>query len=355
MVFYVLIGLYFVFHVFFFFFSSRRRHTRSKRDWSSDVCSSDLLVILAPIHLQTASRVALRACNSNIMTDVAIGEPAFRASAESAVVCSLRDAAAIRIEGDEAREFLQNQLSSDVAALPAGRSHWSSYNSAKGRVIATMRLWCDNGGFGAIVASDLAASTAKRLSMFVLRAKARISDQSAARAVLGVAGPQAVPVLARVLGVPPDVDAAMAIERAGATVVGLGDGRFVVVCDAAEVGRLRADIVKRATPADENVWHWLSINAGIPTITAATTDQFVPQMLNWDALDGISFQKGCYPGQEIVARMRYLGRLKERLYGFRAAAESQPEPGVRLYSPTFGATPCGTVINAAAAPGGGHA
>jgi folate-binding protein YgfZ len=91
----------------------------------------------------------------------------------------------------------------------------------------------------------------------------------------------------------------------------------------------------------------------VPLITATTTDQFVPQMLNWDALGGISFQKGCYPGQEIVARMRYLGRLKERLYEFHVAAESEPRPGMRLHGSAFGATPCGTVIDAARAPDGG--
>jgi len=289
------------------------------------------------------------------MIDIAIRESAFRAAAESAVVCTVRGLSAIRIDGDDAAQFLQNQLSSDVAALAAGTSHWSSYNSAKGRVIATLRLWCDNSGFGALVASDLAASTAKRLSMFVLRAKARISDQSAVRAMLGVAGPQAADVLAAVVGVSPALDAAIAIDHADATVVGLGDGRFLIVCDAADVDALRADIAKRAAAADENVWHWLSINGGIPTITAATTDQFVPQMLNWDALGGISFQKGCYPGQEIIARMRYLGRLKERLYGFHAGTDDPPDAGARIYSPAFGETPCGTIINAAPAPNGGHA
>ena len=90
-------------------------------------------------------------------------------------------------------------------------------------------------------------------------------------------------------------------------------------------------------------------------VTAATSDQFVPQMLNWDALQGISFQKGCYPGQEIVARMRYLGRLKERLYRFHVTAPSEPKPGERIYSEAFGPTPCGTVVNAAPAPDDGYA
>ena len=222
-------------------------------------------------------------------------------------------------------------------------------------MLASLRLWRDPDtrsadGFGALIASDLAASTVKRLSMFVLRAKARVSDQSGTHAAIGVGGPRAAEVIATSFGVSPSRDGAIA--DGDATVVGLGGERFIIVAPAARAAALRGDIVKVAFPADVSLWRWLSITAGVPLITAMTADQFVPQMLNWDALGGINFQKGCYPGQEIVARMRYLGRLKERLYGFHVAAESEPQPGMRLYGSAFGATPCGTVINAARAPDG---
>ena len=172
-------------------------------------------------------------------------------------------------------------------------------------------------------------------------------------AVIGIGGPRAADVIAATFDISPSSDGASAIADGDATVVGLGDGRFVIVSAASRAAAVRAHIAKVAVPADESVWRWLSIRAGVPLVTAATSDQFVPQMLNWDVLGGVSFQKGCYPGQEIVARMRYLGRLKERLHGFHVATDSEPPPGTRLYGPAFGATPCGTVINAAPAPDGG--
>ena len=106
------------------------------------------------------------------------------------------------------------------------------------------------------------------------------------------------------------------------------------------------------TRAGFAVWQWLTIRAGIPVITAATSDLFVPQAANWDALGGISFQKGCYTGQEIVARTQYLGRLKERSL-LAHLDGAPPAPGERSYSATFGDQSCGTVVNAAASPDGG--
>ena len=107
-----------------------------------------------------------------------------------------------------------------------------------------------------------------------------------------------------------------------------------------------------ARPAGFPVWQWLTIRAGVPIITPATTDRLVPQMANWDALAGVSFRKGCYTGQEIVARTQYLGRLKERT--FLAHVDGPPPgSGEKLYSTTFGDQSCGTVLNAAVAPGGG--
>ncbi len=113
-------------------------------------------------------------------------------------------------------------------------------------------------------------------------------------------------------------------------------------------GRLFAQC--REIPADH--WDWLGIRAGVPVITSATADLFVPQMANWDLIGGVNFHKGCYPGQEIVARMQYLGRLKERLHAFHAPG-APPAPATRIYSGVFGEQSCGTVVNAAPAPTGG--
>ena len=107
-----------------------------------------------------------------------------------------------------------------------------------------------------------------------------------------------------------------------------------------------------AQPVERTHWDWSGIAAGVPTIAAATQDLFIPQAANWDLVGGVNFRKGCYPGQEIVARMQYLGKLKERLFRLHHAGDP-PQPGTTLYSAVFGDQACGTVVNAAPAPTGG--
>ena len=289
------------------------------------------------------------------MTDPPTRDLGFRAAQRSAVVSDATGLAVLRIEGEDAAAFLQGQLSNDVAALAVDAAQWSSYNSPKGRMLANLRLWRDCEGFGALISADLVAAIRKRLSMFVLRARVRVDDLSSTHAVLGVGGPDAATAVTKRFAISPIPDGVATSTQAPATIVGLDERRFVLVTDAARASALHTDLAEVATPVADDVWRWLAIDAGVPVVSAATSDQFVPQMLNWDALGGISFQKGCYPGQEIVARMRYLGRLKERLYGFRVAAPREPSPGARVYRAASGETPCGTVVNAAPSPDGGHA
>jgi folate-binding protein YgfZ len=279
---------------------------------------------------------------------------AFAALNDATVVCSLAHLGSLCFDGPEAAVFLHGQLSSDVQALQAGAAQWSSYNSPKGRVLANLLVWRapGDGGFEALLAADLAAAVARRLAMFVLRAKVSVRDVATERVRIGLAGPGAKSTLRAVLGAAPD--AHCALEHDGVTLLGLRDGRVILAVAAERASALQEALAAHGTVADEDVWRWTRIAAGIPLITASTTDRFVPQALNWEVLGGVSFQKGCYPGQEIVARMQYLGRLKERLFAFRLAA-SPPAAGTRLYAASFGDQPCGTVIEAAPHPDGGAA
>ena len=276
------------------------------------------------------------------------------------VVCPAGDLGVLWFDGSDAEAFLQGQLSSDVAAIAAGASQRSSYNSPAGRMLASLRLWRDpdvatGHTFGALIAADLAAPIAKRLAMFVLRSRIDVANATAAHAVLGVAGPQAVEAIAGAFGATPIANGVATIAGGTARLIRLPDDRFLVVAIAEAEGAIRRALGPQVVEGDAKLWRWWSIRAGEPLVTAATSDRFVPQMLNWDALDGISFQKGCYPGQEIVARTRYLGRLKERLYGFHLDRPAAPEAGTRIFSPAFGDQPCGTVVNAVEAPEGGVA
>jgi folate-binding protein YgfZ len=273
--------------------------------------------------------------------------PAGTPLARTAVVDEL---AVLRFDGADAATFLHGQLSSDVAALPAGALQRSSYNSAKGRMLANLVLARPAGddGFHAVLAADLAAPIARRLAMFVLRAKVKVADLAGERTLVGVVGPAAAAAVAAAFtGVGPGA----AVAHGDLVLLALPDGRVLIDAPAAARESTLARLAPHAARGDDSDWRRAGIEAGVPLVTAATSDAFVPQALNFDALGGISFRKGCYPGQEIVARTHYLGRLKERLFAFRAA-DAPPAPGTRLHSATFGDQPCGTVVNSVAADGG---
>jgi folate-binding protein YgfZ len=271
-------------------------------------------------------------------------------------VCEATGLGVLDFAGDDAPAFLHGQLSSDVNGLAPGRSQVSSYNSPKGRTLATLRLWRSPDTalpprFGAFVAADLAAPIARRLGLFVLRAKLRIADVSAGSALFGVGGPRAAEAIAAACGVRPEPDGAAAAPGGVAMIIGLGDGRFVIVADRAEAAAFRARSGSGMPVVDGAVWRWLGVRAGVPLVTAATSERFVPQMLNLELLDGISFNKGCYPGQEVIARIHNLGSVKRRMRHYAALLHHVPPPGSAIFR-DGDAEPVGEVVRAAPAQTG---
>lgn len=265
----------------------------------------------------------------------------------------------MRVSGDDAIAFLHGQLSSHVQSLGAGEGQYWSYNSPKGRMLANGVLWrAPTGqadpGITLLLSADLVDTLRRRLSMYVLRANVQIEDVTARSALIGLAGDGFGDASRAAFGVAPAPARAIAFA-AGATAFALPDPRIVIVAPLEQGPMLHAAIARHASIVENDVWRWFGIAAGVPWIKAATSDLFVPQMANWDLLGGVSFQKGCYPGQEIVARMQYLGRLKERLFAFHTGA-LEAAPASRLYSAAFGTgQACGTVVNAAPDPSGGTA
>jgi folate-binding protein YgfZ len=273
------------------------------------------------------------------------------AARRTAIVADLGPLAMLDINGRDAEAFLQGQLSNDVKALIDGVCQYTSYNSPKGRMLANLLLWRSGpDAFHALLPAELADAVVQRLRRYVLRAQLTIADRSVNCRRFGVGGPEAATVVQQSFAAAPGP---FAVARSGdAVLLGLPGRRYVVIVPAAAGDASATLLARHARPADFIVWEWLTIDAGIPVITGPTQELFVAQMLNWDVVGGVSFQKGCYPGQEIVARTRYLGRVKERLYAFHADLPLLA-PGTRLYSSTFGDQPCGTVVNAAPAPEGG--
>ena len=257
----------------------------------------------------------------------------------------------LAFSGPDAEAFLQGQLSNDLTGLPNGVLQLSSHNSPKGRMLATLLIWRDGpSSFRALVSADLAEALRKRLSMYVLRSKVSVLDLSPTHALFGVGGAGAGDVVRAALGTVPEAGHVLIGESS--TLIALPDGRVVIAVPNESAESVRTNLAAAAREAPPEYWRWLGIRAGVPMIVAATQDHFVLQAANWDLLGGVSFQKGCYTGQEIIARTQYLGRLKERMHLFHVDAPP-PLPGSRLFGAVFGDQACGTVVDAAPAPESG--
>ena len=215
----------------------------------------------------------------------------------------------LSVSGEDAREFLHAQLTNDIANLPAGRAALAGWCSAKGRLLASFLVIPARDGFLLQLARDLAPAVAKRLAMFVLRAKVKVANASEQWLQYGAWGE--LPDLA----VPPENFAVAGSEK-----------RIAVRVESARILVLTAEKLDGGT-ADEARWARDEIRAGRPLITGATQDMFVPQMVNFDFLGAVNFQKGCYPGQEIVARAQYRGQVKRRMQRLSAPQGALLQPG----------------------------
>ena len=273
------------------------------------------------------------------------------AARDATIVAPLLHLGLIECAGDDARIFLHNQLTSDVNHLEPAAAQHAGWCTAKGRMVASFLLYRHEAGYRALLSADLMAATLKRLQMFVLRSKVRLADLVDDQVVIGVAGANAAAALAQA-GLPaPDKVLACAAFADG-LVVRLDAARFVVVASTDAAPALWTALAERARPAGTPAWRWLDIAAGLPLISEPTREAFVPQMIDFDKLGGVSFHKGCYPGQEVVARTQYLGKVKRHLYRFHA--DQIVAAGSTIYAPQNPEHPCGMVANAAPAPGGGY-
>lgn len=246
----------------------------------------------------------------------------------------------MRARGADAAAFLHGQLTSDVTQLGPDQARLAGFCSAKGRLQASFVLWRP-GPDEVLLAchAGVLPATLKRLSMFVLRARCTLDDASAQWPLHGLAGRAAADLVG---------DAAPWQCRAlpGATLIRLPDAGGVpraLVAGALDTGALPA--------LDAAAWRWLEVQSGVPVIEPATVDRFVPQMVNLELLGGVDFRKGCYPGQEVVARSKYRGTLKRRAFLFDVDAAAQA--GQELFHDADPGQPAGLVVNAAPRPDGG--
>ncbi|MBP0636828.1 folate-binding protein YgfZ [Cupriavidus sp. AcVe19-6a] len=287
--------------------------------------------------------------------------PELAASLESlqsgGIVCAPAGLGLIRVAGDDAASFLHTQLTNAVEDLEPGTARLAGYCSPKGRLLASFLMWRDAAGIVLQLSADIQAAVQKRLSMFVLRSKARLADITPASAIVGVAGAGGAAALAAADLPAPEAPFAVA-EANGISVIRLPDAagqpRWQLVLPAERADAVRAALAGKLQDAPPTLWDWLEVQSGLPRIVAATQEQFVPQMINFELVGGVNFRKGCYPGQEIVARSQYRGTLKRRMWLVQGEGEV-PVPAAEVYRPEDPGQPCGMIVNAAPAPQGGWA
>jgi len=275
-----------------------------------------------------------------------------RAATHGDAIVPLADMAAIRVAGADAESFLAAQLTSDIGALGAQRTQLGAWCSAQGRVLVLVRVIRLPEEFLLLLPAEIAEATVTRLRMYVLRARVtlEVSDLLAA----GISGADAMADLSSVMDFQEDADQVVFAD--GLTALRVRDRRKrAVVLGASEaVASLWQRLEKHARRVGYHAWRLLDIEAALPQVYGATQNRFLPQMLNLDLLGGLSFQKGCYPGQEVIARLKYRGQLKQRLLIARSDPIEPVAIGSRLVTAGDEAA-AGEVVMTARHPDGGCA
>lgn len=271
------------------------------------------------------------------------------AARDGAALVALPQWGVISVSGPDAGAFLQSQLTSDLRRLSASQAQPSGYCTPQGRLLATFFVVLQDLRYHLVLPRVLAAAVVARLQRYVLRSKVVLEDASDRFRLVGMCGPQSPTAVAKALAITPP--RAWEVAYGGrATALGL-PGQACLILGAPEaLESLWTALAGQARPAGAAAWDWCQIRAGMATVLPETREMFLPQMLGLDRQGGVSFEKGCYPGQEIVARTHYLGELKRQL--IHASAGGPAKAGQRLYPPGTSEA-AGTVVNAAPSPEGG--
>jgi folate-binding protein YgfZ len=268
-------------------------------------------------------------------------------------VAVVSDLGTIAVTGEDAASFLHNQLTNDVEHLGSGEVRLAGYCSPKGRLQATFVMWRDAESIYLQLPRQLQPALQKRLTMFVLRAKAKLSDAGTGKVVLGLGGAAAPTALRQHFDDLPEAPYRKVDTLLG-TLVRVADAfgapRYEWILSSADAVAVLPALRTALALGGNQAWELSAIRAGVPQITTRTQEQFVPQMINFELLGGVNFKKGCYPGQEIVARSQYLGKLKRRTALVTIDDIANPDnvqAGAEVFALSDPGQPCGMVVNAA--------
>lgn len=263
--------------------------------------------------------------------------------ADSAFFCTLSHEGVLAVRGSDASKFLQGQLTCNLNYLSDTQASLGARCTQKGRMQSSFRILPEGDGYLLAMATELLEPQLADLKKYAVFSKSKLTDESAAWVRFGLGRADAA-LRALGLELPPETDAVVRANGLIAIRVSTDRAELWTAADQAET--LHSQLSAQLIEGDLNQWLLGQVRAGIGQVMPSTRELFIPQMLNLQAVGGVSFKKGCYTGQEIVARMQYLGKLKRRLYRLQLDAGKLPEPGTPLFSPTHGSS-IGEVVIAA--------
>lgn len=279
---------------------------------------------------------------------LSFGTDAYVETARDNFVAPLTHLGLIAAAGEDAAHFLHNQLTNDVEHLSVDEARLAGYCSPKGRLLASMLIWKTTDGVMLQLPRDIQAGVQKRLHMFILRAKAKLTDITQDQIMLGLSGPAAATALMPWFPILP-VAIYGKVETPAGTLIRHPNAfevpRYQWITTEAHAIEAWPQLTKILQPSGTAAWRLAEIDGGVPHITPVTQEKFVPQMINFELIGGVNFKKGCYPGQEIVARSQYLGKLKRRMMHASVTAQNAA-PGTEIFSISDPEQPCGMVVNA---------
>jgi folate-binding protein YgfZ len=269
------------------------------------------------------------------------------------VICDLSHLGLIEISGDDAITFLQGQITNDIKLINGGNSHYTGYCNPKGRLLALFFAFTHNEKLHLQLNQKLLDPIAKRLKMYVMRSKVSINNVSDTIVKIGLNGNDIEEFLRPFFSQIP-LSAYESFNTENATLIRLAGKtpRFEIICNTELAKVIWQTLKNQCKPVGRACWEWLEIQAGIPDIYQQTQEEFVPQMVNLDLLNAINFKKGCYTGQEIVARTHYLGKVKRRTFLAHIDTSVPPQAANDVLNSNNEVV--GKVVRSAAAPNGGY-
>lgn len=268
------------------------------------------------------------------------------AELQAGYICQLRDQSLIQASGDDAASFLHNQLSNDVEHLSEAQSRYAAYCTPKGRMLASFLYWKIDSKIVLQCSHSLQPALQKRLQMFVMRSKVKLEDVTDQFAIFGLGGQSAEPFLLTLFTQLPQELNDKVSSDAGTLVRvhdAFGTARFLWIVLRDKLGEFAANAELACLHVDSSIWRLGNIHAGLPQVVEQSKEQFVPQMINFELIGGVNFRKGCYPGQEIVARSQYLGKLKRRM-AIATVNANAIEVAMEIFSDNDPTQPCGMIV-----------